>query len=503
LCPKLKEPVDLASETLSAPHHPYVPTPSERYLARVARRSFLSLWSYPHVYRDQGVSSDGVGKEVVDLLVVFDEHVILFSDKSCAFPNTGDLQGDWSRWYRRAIKKSADQLWGAERWIGSHPNRLFTNSRCEVRLPIPLPAAGRARFHRVVVANDSTGLRQRHLGGTGTLLVTPGIVGDQHADLPFAIGNLDPARGYVHVLDETSLSIVLGTLDTVSDFVAYLAKKEALVTSGRLVVAAGEEDLLGMYLRDLNKDDEHDFVVSPGMTHIVVPEGHWQHYLKSPERAAKEKADRISYAWDMIIEKFTHHAVTKTLEHTSTGELSEQERVYRVMARENRTRRRMLAEALIEKIDNTPSGGLGFRVILPSSKGDPHYVFVIVGRQPGWTEKEYREKRGAILVDYCKVAKLKFAAATTIIGLATEPGADGPGRSEDVLMLDASQWTDEDKREARELQRRTGWLRSPVMTHTIESEYPVPEQERKPRKMGRNDKCFCGSGAKYKKCHGA
>jgi preprotein translocase subunit SecA len=29
--------------------------------------------------------------------------------------------------------------------------------------------------------------------------------------------------------------------------------------------------------------------------------------------------------------------------------------------------------------------------------------------------------------------------------------------------------------------------------------YPIPESER----LGRNDPCPCGSGKKYKKCHGA
>ena len=53
------------------------------------------------------------GKEICDLLVVFDRHLFVFSDKYCAFPDTGDIALDWCRWYKRAIKKSADQVWGA------------------------------------------------------------------------------------------------------------------------------------------------------------------------------------------------------------------------------------------------------------------------------------------------------------------------------------------------------------------------------------------------------
>ena len=86
-------------------------TESERYLKRLCERTFLSLWSYPGVYRDQGRSGKGDGKEVCDLFVVFENHVIIFSDKDCAFPDSGDLTKDWSRWFRKAVKKSADQVW--------------------------------------------------------------------------------------------------------------------------------------------------------------------------------------------------------------------------------------------------------------------------------------------------------------------------------------------------------------------------------------------------------
>lgn len=51
-------------------------TESERYLKTLCDRTFLSLWSYPGVYRDQGRPGKGDGKEVCDLLVVFENHVI-------------------------------------------------------------------------------------------------------------------------------------------------------------------------------------------------------------------------------------------------------------------------------------------------------------------------------------------------------------------------------------------------------------------------------------------
>lgn len=92
-------------------------TDSERYLTALSDRTFLSLWSYPNPHRDQGARRRG--KEVCDLLVLFEKHVIAFSDKHCDFPDSGNLDLDWSRWYRKAVEKSAHQLWGAERWIRS------------------------------------------------------------------------------------------------------------------------------------------------------------------------------------------------------------------------------------------------------------------------------------------------------------------------------------------------------------------------------------------------
>jgi hypothetical protein len=68
----------------------------------------------------------------------------------------------------------------------------------------------------------------------------PDIQGSMHlarpeqGGVPLAIGQIDPSRGYVHVLDDASLEIVMSELDTISDFVAYLSEKERLIVSGRL-----------------------------------------------------------------------------------------------------------------------------------------------------------------------------------------------------------------------------------------------------------------------------
>ena len=85
-------------------------TASEQLLARLCDDSFLKLWTYPNLYKK-------VAKELSDVLVVFGDDVIIFSDKSCAYPDSGDPDTDWSRWYRKSLVKSAHQIAQAERWM--------------------------------------------------------------------------------------------------------------------------------------------------------------------------------------------------------------------------------------------------------------------------------------------------------------------------------------------------------------------------------------------------
>lgn len=61
-------------------------TEAERRLAEICQGSFLSLWSYPAVFRDQGQKGNANrdGKEVCDLLVVFGDNVLIFSTRTAS-----------------------------------------------------------------------------------------------------------------------------------------------------------------------------------------------------------------------------------------------------------------------------------------------------------------------------------------------------------------------------------------------------------------------------------
>src|SRR5712675_1108287 len=133
-------------------------TDSERALARLARKAFLSLWSYPNVYSNEGRSGrGGDGKELTDLLVVFGTDVLLFSDKHCAFQEGTDIEVAWPRWYKRAVEKSARQLAGAESFLRRFPARVFLDKSCQTRLPVAVPDSGLARYFLIAVTRGGHG----------------------------------------------------------------------------------------------------------------------------------------------------------------------------------------------------------------------------------------------------------------------------------------------------------------------------------------------------------
>ncbi len=480
-------------------------TDSERYLQRLGERSFLKFWSHPCVYQRPG-------RELCDLLIVFGNDVIIFSDKDCKFPDHADIKVAWCRWFKSSVMEAAKQIWGAERWIKTFPNRLYLDPKCTKPFPIPLPDLRTARFHRIVVAHGAAGACRSYFGGgSGSLMIDSTIVGPEHFNtsepdyLPFKVGQIDLARGYVHIFDDTSLDIVMKTLDTTPDFVSYLAKKEALVAEKKAVFATGEEDLLPLYLRNMNPNGEHDFNVPKDCNAVLVDEVQWEEFRTHPRRLAQVEANRVSYLWDELIEKFSHHIMAGTQEFTNSSGPHESEISLRMLAKENRLRRRMLASGLLE-VANKANGRQRFvRVYQGLKPEEPYYVLLALPSTHARTEADYREVRLNLLSAYCTICKHVNPDPLDIVGIAISPTSEDHC-SEDLMYFDARSWTPEMAAEAESLQKDLGILQNLNRIHGTYSEYPEVPQQPLPvmprRKVGRNDPCPCGSGRKFKKCHG-
>jgi hypothetical protein len=276
----------------------------------------------------------------------------------------------------------------------------------------------------------------------------------------------------VHVLDEVALDCVLATLDTASDFCAYLRRKEALFRSTSGVWAAGEEELLGYYLKRFDsKSGAHDFVRDKGVDVMVFEEGMWKDWLTSLAREAWTKANEISYSWDNLIEKFSHHILANTQHFRTEATVKDHEFNIRWMARENRFRRRVLAGALVDCMNRTPLGTRRSRAIPPHGPGDPLWVFLVLP-QPEFAEyEEYRQVRSNLLQAHLYAAKHIYPDARDIAGIAVDPR---PGHiSEDAMYMKAHEWGPDQAEEARHCHEDLGIFKHANLYSSKVREYPI------------------------------
>jgi hypothetical protein len=482
-------------------------TPTERHLAKLAARTFLEMWSYPSPFRDQPGAGITDGKEICDLLVVCDPHVIIFSEKKISWTNK-PTDVAWPRWFRKAVLEATAQLRGAERWINEHPDRIFLDHGCTTPFPLKLPPLDRRQVHRVVVARGaSAACREYFNGGTGSLVVRPDIAGPLHYSpklpnyAPFAVGDIDPASDFVHVFDDTSLDVIMGELDTISDFVDYLDKRAAFIRSGNLAVAHGEEDLLAYYAVRINSNGDHDFTPPGGKSWrdtgpVIIDGDEYQRFINEPQYIARKQANKPSYFWDGLIENFTTHMLggTSIVLPGFQYELSQSELAVRHMALANRFLRRNLGRAVIGALEIGQKKDVFFRAMLgaENSKGSETGFFILTLKYLKWMDAKggydkYRSFRTSYLEIYAKSLLMKHPYLERVIGIAMEPPNQKRGSSEDCAHAEQRAWSDEDIRQVREDCERLGIMRSLKETRPQEAEFP----ELKISKMQRG---YPGSG---------
>ena len=445
---------DLPPETpLSAWHKALIgdsQTSSERYLTALARRAFLTLWSYPNVFTDEGRSKGkGDGKELCDLLVVFGNDILIFSDKQCEFRPCADINVAWARWYKRAIEKSANQLVGAKSWIIRYSNRLYLDRQCEHRLPISLSELKNSRIHLIAVAKGAAEHaakdwqeKARELAevgelfesksgpSSGSLMIRTNIEGAEHKTTPFQVGWPLGRAHMIHVFDEETLDIVLGELDTLPDFILYLRKKEDFLRiEPGVAIIPGEEDLLACYLSSLVYESAGPkFPDVPAEASFLMGEGEWKEIRGSKQYRSRKQANRISYLWDELIEFQTSHILAGSSGFLGLSNLmdgliasAQQEAILRKMAEEPRVIRRILGAA-VDRARKVKKKGARFTSTIFGRRDSARaYVVMTLAKPPDMSYADYREHRQRQLMIYCEGCKLKNQQLKEVLGIAMEP----------------------------------------------------------------------------------
>lgn len=430
-------------------------TASEERLCRLGYRTFLSLWSYPNVFKKHPLP-----KELCDLLVVFENHIIIFSDKDCAFGSSGNIKVDWTRWYKKSILASAQQLCGAKTWIKKCPDRICMDEKGEIDFPLKIEINENTVFHLIAIAHGADeACRSFFGGGDGGLIVTNDPVWDvkdQENCNPFFIGQILPdKKEFIHVFDDSAYATVLEEMDTISDFISYLTDKEALFGSNANVRATGENELLACHVSGLISGSKSGLCdtlkENPGVTTVCFEEGLWEELLQSTKYHEWKRNLKESYFIDSLLNK-TFNFVEHGLSTTNDPSIDAQSELFRFLVRDDRVHRASLAHGFLSFFQGMPANYRGTRIIYNEEDPSICYLLLLLPNEKYMDEESYRKVRYEMLMDYCAIAKSDLPKVKIVIGIAHETNEE-LGSSEDFMSFDAQQWTIEDQMSAERVKK--------------------------------------------------
>jgi len=479
-------------------------TPTEASLARFCDNTFLKLWSYANLFKSDG-------KELCDLIAVFENHVFLFFDRESRTFDTSsqDVSIIWERWKKTAIDSQIATADGAARYIQRCRDDLYLDPRCTARLPIKL-AADNLVIHKFIVAHGAKDacLEFSSDNVSGSLGITySDDPDDPRTAFPFIV-HLRRANP-VHILDSHTLSIILAELDTFCDFVSYIAAKEQAISRYDYLSYCGEEDLLGHYFQNFDVKAKQHFIgtTKNRINGLHIAEGTWVSVVNSAPYRRKKEADASSYLWDKLLQRTAQNALDGTL--SGNSDIYHSQSAIFEMAKEPRFVRRALADRIKNAIAEFPydrEGIVRHVSFMPSYYASTAYIFLQL-RCPeniaGDYDTEYRPMRRSMLEIACGVARNKFPRLNKVIGIAIDAPKDKPTNSEDFILMD-TEWSDEQRQTYAELNKELKFFETQDLNMGRVHVKNFPDARKMPSrpKIGRNEPCPCGSGKKFKRCHG-
>lgn len=390
-------------------------TETERKLAAICDKTFLKLWSWTSLYSDEGIKKNGKGKEICDLLVYYNNTVIIFSDKEVKYtedsekniPEEDGTSVAWKRWKRRAVDNSVKQIEGAESWIRTHYDRIYFTEQCLLSDKFPFINSeniNQLNVYRVAIAN---GCQYPLYLGNG---IHDGIITncrDRH-------GN------YIHVFDSSTIEALTQELSTVNEFVGYLEEKELVAREGfftnydKLI----ELDLLATYILSPS--------ISRGAGLYFKEKGfkieRFNELNKASDYLNGKKEDLVSLIFDDLIEYISDQFVRGEVICTGLTKFEANQKVLEVLCNFDRLSRRELSKSIIAKFKETFGRAISSRAIL-LGEDDPSYtrnsIFAVVIFPKEVCEKmskvEYEEERRLIAQAYAVHYQQKMSMNRDIV----------------------------------------------------------------------------------------
>lgn len=269
----------------------------EEIVNELAFNSFIKYWCFPNPKDENGDK-----KEICDLLILFEDICVIISVKNYTF------KGDHERYFRNTIDKAIKQIYGAER-------KLFSSS---YQISFIHPERGKYDF---IPEKYSKVFR---------LIINLG-----EGELFYIISFNEGKKEFINIFNREAFETVFQELDTISDFIEFLEKRENLFKNKDVImlsspdeeynteaniefleystkrefrnrksitITGSEKDLLAHYL-SFNRDFSSSIKSDEYTGMWLDLEGEWNDYFSKKEVVAKKEEDRISYFIDELVRK--------------------------------------------------------------------------------------------------------------------------------------------------------------------------------------------------------
>lgn len=471
---------------------------SERRLATICRKSFLNLWSYPNPYK-------GRGKELCDLIAVFGNRILIFSDKHSKFQSHIPSALAWCRWHRYAVTESLKEVRTASNWI-EKGNTPFVDAKCSKTLPISLPTVENMEIYRICIAGGATAAcRQAKRRRSGSLNLVPKacdpIYNPETKSLsrgrPFRIGSGVERDPRTHVIDATAFGLIIQDVDTIADFVDYLDFRSLAFRSTKLAAAFGEEELLAYYLETRARPNPPFSELGPKQFLLCVDR--WRRLQTNPQYVEKKRSDAISYVWDSLIERAQDRA--GATDPNITGSYLDE--TLRPLAELNRFQRRAVSQLLSIALSSRSDDKAHFHISRPMRHFNAIYVIATFPKSTRDPKDDAAIKEN-MLRQYAEVVGYRDRSYKRVIAIGFgNHEVDTPTH---IYVVDNSRWDRSRLDAAFELDKSGRFLRKAQYRTVMPLEYPLIHISESgghtviSDASERNKPCQCGSRKKFKMC---